>query len=385
MSNMDEMEITEDGVCIGNFRAYGVREGKYGVALILNDEVCESVGVFTKNKVNGASVPIDKEKLKRGGIRAVIANSGNANCCTKTALEDAKRMCEIAGEKLGIDADSILVASTGIIGKKLDVLKIKELVDKIDREHEGSSNASKAIMTTDTYPKQISVNYRGIKIGGVAKGAGMIAPDLATMLCFLTTNADFGKEELQTALENAVEDSFNMLSVDGDMSTNDTVILMSNRSHECKFEDFCYALNFVARELAKLIAKDGEGATKFLEIEVKNAKSRENARKGARAIISSPLVKTAIFGENPNWGRIVSALGSVIEVDFDKIDIIFSNDKDKTKVVEKGVTGDLEKAHEILKSREIRIVVNLHDGDENAVAYGCDLTYSYVKINAEYN
>jgi len=387
---------TKTGICIDDFLAYGIRGEKYGVALIANPEPCETAAVFTKNTAKAAPVLLDIEKLKKGGkFQAIIANSGNANCCTKTGISDAEKMCEIASEKLreinlNVNPDEILVSSTGIIGRKLDVSEIEKLINKIKinkenyKSNSNSLDAAKAIMTTDTVPKEISIVHEGIKIGGILKGVGMIAPDMATMLCFLSTNADFEKEELQDALKNAVNDSFNMLVID-DMSTNDTVILMSNRKFKCNYSDFCHALNYACVELTKKMARDGEGATKFLEVEVSGAKTKDDARKGARAVISSYLVKSAMFGENPNWGRIAGALGTVIEFDFQKTDVIFESGEKSYCVVEKGEVKDLAPAAEILKNREIKVIVNLNSGDEKATAYGCDLSYGYVKINAEYN
>ena len=387
MENNDKIIHTKSGICIDNFKAFGIKEGKYGVALIVNNEPCETAAVFTKNTAKAAPVLLDIEKLKKGGkFRAVIANSGNANCCTRSGISDAEKMCEIASGKLGIDPGKILVSSTGIIGKKLDVCEIERLTNKIEISEANSKSlsAAKAIMTTDTVPKEISIEYKGIKIGGILKGVGMIAPNMATMLCFLATNADFEKQELQSALKAAVDDSFNMLVID-DMSTNDTVILMSNGKFKCNFNDFQYALKQVCLELTKKMAFDGEGATKFLEIVVCGARTKNDARKGARAVVSSYLVKSAMFGENPNWGRIAGALGTVIEFDFQKTDVIFESGEKSYYVVEKGEIADLKPAAEILKSREIKIIVNLNSGNESATAYGCDLSYGYVKINAEYN
>ena len=385
--NNNEIIHTETGICIGCFKAFGIKEEKYGVALIVNDMPCETAAVFTKNTAKAAPVLVNIGKLNAGSrFQAVIVNSGNANCCTKTGIADANEMCEIASGKLNINPDKILVASTGIIGKKLDVDKIRQIVNKINVSESNSKSldAAKAIMTTDTVPKEISIEYKGIKIGGIIKGVGMIAPNVATMLCFLSTNAGFGKEKLQSALKIAVNDSFNMLVID-DMSTNDTVILMSNGKFKCNSDDFQYALNYACIELAKKLAFDGEGATKFFEVTVRGAKSKDDARKGARAVVSSYLVKSAIFGENPNWGRIAGALGTVIKFDFQKTDVVFESGNKSYYVVTKGEIMDLKPAAEILKNREIKVTVDLNSGSESATAYGCDLSYGYVKINAEYN
>ena len=381
-----DMKKTSTGICIDGFKASGLKRGKYGLALIVNDGVCKSAGVFTRNSVKAAHVLLDGKKLENG-IRAIVINSGNANCCVKNALQDARKMCELAAKELGIDAENVAAASTGIIGKNLDLGIIEELTREASKNlsEKGSHLAAEAIMTTDTFLKEISVEFNEIKVGGIAKGAGMINPDMATILCFLTTNANLGREELQDALSKSVDSSFNMLSVDGDMSTNDTVLLLSNGKKDCSSGDFQTALDYATIGLAKMIAKDGEGATKLIEVEVSGAADNETARKGAKAVVSSNLVKSAIYGENPNWGRIVSALGSVIELNFEKIDIEFRSEKGKAEVVKHGSVKDLNKAGEILKGKEIRILVNLNLGKGEATAFGCDLTPEYVKINAEYS
>ena len=381
-----DMEKSEQGVCIDGFKASGLKRGKYGLALIVNDGVCKSAGVFTRNSVKAAHVLLDGKKLE-SGIQVIVINSGNANCCVKNALQDAGKMCELAAKALGIDAENVAVASTGIIGKKLDLGIVEELTREAGKtlSEKGSHLAAEAIMTTDTFSKEISVEFNGIKVGGIAKGAGMINPDMATMLCFLTTNANLGTKELQRALSKSVDSSFNMLSIDGDMSTNDTVLLLSNGKFDCSREDFQMVLDYATVELAKMIAKDGEGATKLIEVEVSGAADNETARKGAKAVVSSDLVKSAIYGENPNWGRIVSALGSVIELNFEKIDIEFQSEKGKAEVVKHGSVKDLKKASEILKGKEIRILVNLGSGNREATAFGCDLTPEYVRINAKYS
>jgi glutamate N-acetyltransferase/amino-acid N-acetyltransferase len=383
-----DIESLDSGICIDEFKASGIKEGRYGVALIVNDKICKTVGVFTRNSIKGAHITVDEERMENG-LQAIVINSGNANACVRGGVKDAEMMCDMAGKELGIDPEHVGVASTGIIGRKLDLEKIEGLIRKISPElsnsPEGSEKAAKAIMTTDTKPKQVSFEYKGIRMGGIAKGSGMIAPDMATMLCFLTTNADLDRQTLQTALENAVNNSFNLLVIDRDMSTNDTVLLMSNRKRSCDPEDFQYLLNHVTKEITKLLAWDGEGATKFLEVDVEGARTDEDARKAAKAIVSSPLVKTALCGENPNWGRITAAMGSEIEFDFKKTDIIFESGEEKAYVVDGGETGDLEKAGEILKNKEIKIIVNLNTGRGKATAWGCDLTEEYVRINASYN
>jgi glutamate N-acetyltransferase/amino-acid N-acetyltransferase len=297
-------------------------------------------------------------------------------------------MCEEAAEALGIEARNVGVASTGIIGRRLNIKEVTALIRKTSRRlgcsGRKSLEAAKTIMTTDTKPKMCSVEYKGIEVGGIAKGAGMIAPNMATMLCFITTNADIGRRKLEDALKNSVAKSFNMIVVDSDESTNDTVLLMSNKKMKCKTRDFQKALDYVTTNLAKKIAQDGEGATKFIELSVVNAKDDETARRAVRAVLSSPLVKTAFYGENPNWGRIVSKLGSVTKVDEEKVRISFS---DGVRTHEFNILGgfDLKKIAEILKSREIKVVVNLKSGTGRACGWGCDMSLDYVKVNAEYN
>lgn len=383
------MEIKEIdcGVCIGNFRASGVRENGYGVALIVNESPCEAVAVYTTSNLKAAPVLVTKDKIMKGRLQAVVANSGNANACVRDGVDDAKRMCEIAGRELGINPESIGVASTGIIGRRLDTGLVEKLTKKavMELSTKGGGNAARAIMTTDTRDKQLSFEYKGIKIGGICKGSGMIAPNLATMLCFLTTNADLGRSELQDSLNKAVEDSFNMLVVDNDMSTNDMVLLMSNGAVKCELKDFQFLLDYITKGFAKLMAFDAEGATKFLEVELLGAVDRESARAGAKSIVSSSLVKTAMYGENPNWGRIAAAVGVVTEFDLMKLDLVFESGDESVVVVRAGNPGDLEGAREILRHKKIKVTVNLNLGGESAVAWGCDLSPEYIKINAEYS
>jgi glutamate N-acetyltransferase/amino-acid N-acetyltransferase len=240
-------------------------------------------------------------------------------------------------------------------------------------------------MTTDRRIKMYSAEYRGVRVGGICKGAGMIAPNMATMLCYITTNARIPRAKLQSALREAVDGSFNMISVEGDMSTNDTVLLLSSGMVKCELREFKGLLRHVTKELARMIVRDGEGASKFIEVEVKGAKSVGDARKGVKAVISSPLVKTAFYGENPNWGRIVAALGSVIRVDETKVDVSFHSGGMSASVVSGGRTFGLEKARKVLRSRDIRVVVDLHEGVKSAVGWGCDMTTEYVKLNAGYS
>lgn len=380
---------TRKGACCDGFLAAGARKGKYGVALIAADSPAVAAGVFTKNTVKAAPLKITK-KVVEGRVSLIVANSGNANACTRTGIADAKKVQEGAAATMGVSASSVAVASTGIIGKPLDTKTVLSLVKaaakKLGRSGKSSLAAAKAIMTTDTRIKQVSVEYKGIQVGGVCKGAGMIAPNMATMLCFITTNADVGKRQLQSALVKSAEKSFNMISIDGDQSTNDMILLLSSGKEECSPRDFQRALDYVTVKLAKMIAKDGEGATKFIEVEVGGAKNTGDARKAVHAILDSPLIKTALFGENPNWGRIMAKLGSVLRINEKKVDITFQSENGKVKVALGGVsTGKNKSAAAILKSKEVRIMVDLHSGRASAVGWGCDLTPDYVKINAGYS
>ncbi len=384
-----DIERTSKGVCVDGFSAGGLKEGRYGVALIVAETPCKAAAVYTTNTMKASPVVLTAGKTSKGMLQAIIANSGNANACVKGGMEDAKKMCEMAGKMLGINPSMVAVASTGIIGRKIDLGAIEKVALKVSKEMsnapEASTRAARAIMTTDTKEKSVSFKYKGIEVGGICKGSGMISPKMATMLCFITTDADLDQKTLQDCLTNSVEDSFNMLVIDGCMSTNDMVLLLSSGKVGCNKQDFQILLNHLTKELTRLMALDGEGATKYIEVEVSGAKDKETARKAVRAIISSDLVKTAVHGENPNWGRIAGAMGSVIEYDFEKIDLHYQSGKEKAAVVLKGVMRDLDPARKILKSKELRIIVNLNSGKESAVGYGCDLSCEYIRINAEYN
>ncbi len=398
------MKVINGGVIAPKgFKANGYKEGKYGVAIIISENEAVGTGVFTKNKVVAHPVILSRDLIKnRDKFRAIVANSGNANCYTKNGLEDAKEMQKIVAELFNIKEEEILVASTGVIGRKMNMEIIRDRIKKVYelmQKESSSINAAKAIMTTDTKPKEIAVEFeingKKVKIGGIAKGAGMIHPNMATMLCFITTDIIIDKENLTKILQRVVDKTFNNISVDGDTSTNDTVFILANGKSgvnykECK-EEFENALLYVCRELAKMIVKDGEGATKFVEVIVKGAKTKEDAIKASKAIINSLLVKTAIFGEDPNWGRILAAVGySEAEFDPNIVDIIIGNNKEEVYLVKEGTpladegTDELKKAEEIMKSDEIKIIVDLKMGEIENVCYGCDLSYEYVRINAEY-
>ena len=400
------MKVIEGGVTAPKgFKANGYKEGKYGVAIIISEKEAVGAGVFTTNRVVAHPVVLSKELIKnRDKFRAIVANSGNANCFTKDGMEDAKEMQRLVAELFNIKEDEVLVASTGVIGRKMDMSIIKDRINKVYnllKEGNSSINAAKAIMTTDTKPKEIAVEFeingKIVRVGGIAKGAGMIAPNMlhATMLCFITTDIEIDKKSLTDVLQRVVDKTFNNISVDGDTSTNDTVFILANglsgvNYNECK-EEFENALLFVCRELAKMIVKDGEGATKFMEVVVKGAKTEDDAVKASKAIVNSLLVKTAVFGGDPNWGRIVAAVGySGADFNPEVVDVVLSNYKDEVYLVKDGIpladegTEELKKAEEIMKADEIKIIVDLKMGEFENVCYGCDLSYEYVRINAEY-
>lgn len=394
------MKETDKGVCIQGFSAGGLKDGKNGIAVILSDKEADCALMVTKNRVKAAPLLVSAEHAP-GKVRGIVASSGNANAYTgPEGIEDARRMCEVAAGELGLKADEFIVASTGIIGRRMNMgvveQSIKEAVKALGKSGEASLKAAEAIMTTDTTPKMVSVTTtlntgEKVRIGGICKGAGMIAPELnhATMLCFLTTDAHVPEEKIKNVLENAVNQSFNMTVVDGDTSTNDMAVLLANglAGNDGIDEHFTEALNYVTRELAKRVAKDGEGATKFIEVEVKNAKSEMDARKAARAVVGSNLVKTAIFGEDPNWGRIISALGySGAEFNPDKVSLFVG----RVNLIKDGNvlvlpdTKELKAAKKALASKEIKITADLNAGEYSATAYGCDMSPEYVRINAEY-
>ncbi|KAA0258965.1 bifunctional glutamate N-acetyltransferase/amino-acid acetyltransferase ArgJ [Deferribacter autotrophicus] len=380
-----------------NIDIKGTGSTKKDYGLLISDVPCQVSATFTKNRVKAAPVIYDMKLLdEQSDFFGIIVNSGNANACTgQIGLEDTEKICKEAENILELPDKSLLMASTGVIGVRLPIDKmlqhINELVENLDDE---DSNFSESILTTDTRPKKLAVlvetDNGSFVVGGVAKGAGMIAPDMATMLAFITTDVIIDKNAQDEALLLAVENSFNSITVDGDMSTNDSVFLFSNGmsginvSHGNNYELFKEALNFVCSELAKMIVKDGEGATKFVTITVKNAKSYDDAKKCAFKIANSPLCKTMFFGSDPNWGRLMATIGaSMIEFNEDDVDIYFDN----LKYVANGtlIDPDLEdKAYEIMKKSEFAITIDLKAGNFSKTVYTCDFSYDYVKINADY-
>ena len=385
------MKIMEGGLStISGAKFYGVKEGNKGLALIVMGKECTAAGVFTKNNLKAAPVLVSQEKVKYK-IRVIVANSGNANCATgQKGIGDARKMCQMAGEKTRIDEKAVAVASTGIIGKFLNLdlteNQMVECAKNLTNTSEASKKTAEAIMTTDTELKELALESGDFKIAGIAKGAGMLYPNLATMLCFIITDADLSRDELQRSLEKAVDNSFNMISVDNDMSTNDMVILLS--TNEKKSTGFEEALTLFCQEMAKKMVKDGEGVTKMVEIIVDGAKNDQEAGKVARHISTSALVKTAIFGNNPNWGRVAASVGSSsVDFDVEKMKIIYEMDGKKILLFDGSATEfDFKGTKKMLENvSEFKILVDLGVGNGKAVAWTGDFSFEYVKINAEYN
>lgn len=373
-------------------------KGKKDVALIFSPVPCRAAAVYTTNRFRAAPLVVTAEHLADGLLRAVVINSGNANACTGEAgIVAARRMAAVAARELKVESKEVAVASTGVIGVPLPMERVERGIIEAARSlsAEGGGDAALAIMTTDTYPKEtalsLEIGRREVRLGAMAKGAGMICPNMATMLCFLTTDAAISGELLQEALRECVADTFNMISVDGDTSTNDMVLIMAsglagNPEIKEKNEDyrlFREALYQVCLAMAKAIVRDGEGATRLMEVRVRGARERESARKAVRAIINSNLVKTALFGADANWGRIVCALGySGAEFNPARVDVYLGDIP-----VARGGQGlpfSEEEARTVLTGDEVKITVDLNEGKEEAVGWGCDLTYDYVRINADY-
>lgn len=395
------------GVCAAKgFSANGVLCGikkgrtKRDLALIMSDVPATAAAVYTKNLVKGAPLTVTKNNISNGIAQAIICNSGNANTCNANGIEIAEKMCKLVSTATNINENDVIVASTGVIGQPLSIdpiaNKISELVAGLGNN---SNYACEAIMTTDTKQKEIAFEFdlNGVtcKIGGIAKGSGMIHPNMATMLVFVTTDCAISADMLNKAIKSDVETSFNMVSVDGDTSTNDMVSIMANglaRNEEitCEGEDFdifCKALHNVTSYLCKMIAGDGEGATKLLECAVTGACDDINARIIAKSVICSSLFKAAMFGADANWGRVLCAIGySGAKVNIDSVAVSFESVKGRVDVCLNGagIPFSEEKAKEILLESEIKIIISVGDGNGSAVAWGCDLTYDYVKINGDY-
>lgn len=388
----------------GGFKACGLHAGlkrnKKDLALIFSERPGTAAGVFTTNRVKGAPVLISMPRVHAGQLQALIINSGNANTCNGPAgIEDAREMGRATAAALTIPEETVLVASTGVIGQRLPLAAIRDAVPRAAAllSPEGGLDAAEAIMTTDTVPKQAALRFKPepdgpeITIGGIAKGSGMIHPNMATMMAFLTTDAAVDAPQLQEALRYAVDRSFHMVSVDGDTSTNDMVVVVANgwsgarplAPGSAAYSRFVQALTAVCARLARAIARDGEGATRLLEVRVKGAPSEEDARLAARAVISSSLVKTAVFGNDANWGRIICAAGySGAVFNPDRFDVYLGD----LQVAGdgRGLDFDEERASRILARDPVVVTVDFHDGDGEARAWGCDFSYDYVRINANY-
>lgn len=408
-----EMKNIQGGVCAAKgFQAtgleIGIKEGHSGkkdMAMIYSERGCVSAGTFTTNLVKAAPVKWDKQVVTNSKeVRAVVVNSGIANACTgNQGMTYCSEMAEKAGSILNIDRDSVLVASTGVIGQQLPIDKIKYGIEKMVPHLGGSVQdaqlAAEAIMTTDTVPKQVAIETvidgKTVKIGGMCKGSGMIHINMCTMLGFITTDVNISKTLLQEALSDVIKETFNMVSVDGDTSTNDTVLLLANgmADNVCineknnDYQIFKQALFEICKTLAKKIAGDGEGATALFEVKIVNAKSKEDAVGLSKSVITSNLTKAAIFGHDANWGRIICAMGySGVFFDPEKVDIYFESNAGKIKIVENGTATDYseEEATKILSEKEVSAIADVKMGNCEATAWGCDLTYDYVKINADY-
>lgn len=390
--------FTAQGVCAGIKPS---NTTKRDLALIYCEKPCTAAAVYTKNLVKSSTITVTKKHLENGVAQAVIVNSGNANTCNADGIEIAEKMCEIAAETLGVKAEDVIVASTGVIGQPLPIEPVIKgaamMKGKLSKD--GGTNAAEAIMTTDTIKKEMAMQAelggKTVTIGGIAKGSGMIHINMGTMLSFVTTDAAVSAEMLEEALREAVEDSYNMVSVDGDTSTNDTLAIMAsglagNEEISEKNEDykvFVSALTEAFKSLAKKLAADGEGATKLLICAVDGAKTKKDAVMVSKSIICSSLFKAAMFGADANWGRVLCAIGySGADVDVSKVKVEFKSPKGEILVCENGAGVEFseEKAKEILLEKEITVAVSLNDGEGKAEAYGCDLTYDYVKINGDY-
>ncbi len=401
------MKHINGGICAAKgFTANGIRCGirknktKRDISLIYSEIPGSAAAVYTQNLVKGAPLTVTKNNISNGVAQAMICNSGNANTCNANGIEIATQTCELLAKEMGIRAEDVIVASTGVIGQPLDITPIADGMAELVRGlGDNSDLACEGIMTTDTKKKEIAFSFEidGVecKIGGIAKGSGMIHPNMATMLVFVTTDCCISPEMLKKALSRDVVNSFNMISVDGDTSTNDMVSVIANgmagnapiQSEGAEFDAFCEALHAVTAYLCRAIAADGEGATKLLECVATGAVDDNAARIAAKSVICSSLFKAAMFGADANWGRVLCAIGySGADVDVTKVSVAFKSAKGEILVCRDGAGVEFseEKAKEILLEQEIQILIGLGGGDGHAVAWGCDLTYDYVKINGDY-
>lgn len=402
------MKLIEGGVCAPKgFQAAGIHCGvrknrsKKDIALIYSEQMAVAASVYTQNKVQGAPIAITKQHLENGYAQAILCNSGNANTCNIDGIEIANGMCAILAKTNLVKEEDIIIASTGVIGQPLSLDPFKQhMQDLVDHlQSDGSHDACDAIMTTDTTRKEIAVEFmiQGVacRIGGIAKGSGMIHPNMATMLAFLCSDVAIDKDLLQKAVKDVCDDTFNMVSVDGDTSTNDMLSMMANgmahnpciNAEAQDYQTFKEALYKVCKEISRGIAKDGEGATKLLTCNVVQANDKQSAKEVAKSVITSSLFKSAMFGKDANWGRILCAIGYAnATFDVDKISVYLSSGFGCMKVCEhgRGVPFDENLALKILSADEIIIDIDLHMGEDSATAWGCDLTYDYVKINGDY-
>lgn len=402
------MKTITGGVCAAKgFTAGGIHCGirknktKKDLSLIYSEKIASAAAVYTQNLVQGAPIAVTKKHIEDGYAQAIICNSGNANTCNVNGTEIAEMTCELLSKKLGVNESDIIVASTGVIGLPMDIQPIEngipELINSLSRS--GSDSAAEGIMTTDTKKKEVAVEFelggKKCRIGGIAKGSGMIHPNLATMLVFITTDVSISPDMLKTALSSDVSETFNMLSIDGDTSTNDMVVVLANgmagnktiKEKDDDFAVFMKALNTITVTLCKMIAGDGEGATKLLECIVTGAGSKKTAKTVAKSVICSSLLKAAMFGADANWGRVLCAIGySGAKVNVAKIDVSFKSNAGEVLVCKNGNGVDFseELASKILSENEIDILISLGKGKQGATAWGCDLTYDYVKINGDY-
>ena len=405
------LKFIDGGVCAARgFKAAGIHVGvkthanwKKDVALIVSDVDCAASAVFTKNVVKAAPIHVDKTHLADGKARAIIANSGNANACAPHGEENAEKMCAAAAKAIGCKAEDVLVSSTGVIGQTINIQAIEdgvpELYGALARSAEASDAAAHAIMTTDTVKKEVAVETtvggKTVRMGGIAKGSGMIHPNMGTMLCFLTTDCAISPEMIRTALLETVNVSFNRISVDGDTSTNDSCIVLANglagnetiTAKGPDYDAFLEALQALCMELAKKMASDGEGAKHLITCNVQGAKDEAQAETVSKSVISSTLTKAAIFGADANWGRVLCAMGySGVEFDPDKVDVHFASAAGDIAVCEKGrgLDFDEELAKKILTEHDVEINITMGEGEATCTCWGCDITYDYIKINGDY-
>ena len=405
------LKFIDGGVCAAQgFKAAGIHVGvkthanwKKDVALIVSDVDCAASAVFTKNVVKAAPIHVDKKHLASGRARAIITNSGNANACAPHGEENAIKMCQAAAKAIGCKAEDVLVSSTGVIGQTLNVKVIEdgvpELYSALAATPEASDAAAHAIMTTDTEKKEAAVETviggKVVRMGGIAKGSGMIHPNMGTMLCFLTTDCAISPEMIRTALLETVNVSFNRISVDGDTSTNDSCIVLANglagnetiTAKGPDYDAFLEALQALCMELAKKMASDGEGAKHLITCNVQGAKDEAQAETVSKSVISSTLTKAAIFGADANWGRVLCAMGySGVEFDPDKVDVHFASAAGDIAVCEKGRGLDFDEklAKKILTEHDVEINITMGEGGGSCTCWGCDITYDYIKINGDY-